>query len=470
MSKTYAPYTEKWQELMNIAGEDIASALREAYDSYDGDKLISWVANLYDPATGGFYYSNSARDHEPYRPDIESTSFALSLITSNGAIKNRNEELPLDMQRAIVSFAKSLQSETDGYFYHPQWPQSREKLSVDRYGRDIPSTCGVITSFWLDEDGTGVKKQQRPRFCAPGASKCDKHFGTNESCVFPTVTVTPTKKEEGAQDTKNHPDYSSREAFLSWVYEFGGGEAAKDNSGNAHKLAEIRYEIVKYGYYDAVVDYLDNMQKEIFDEQIALGKTPSGVWQREANYRAVWGLLKYLAFYNLDNEHTRRIDIKYVPYIIDTSIKVMKMPPDRDYFMNDIMNQWMGMHRVINNVRKYYGDDEAEKICERIRESAPDLIRNTVEKIQPFIIEDGSFAYRPDGHSLKIIYGSPISLGEREGDLNAVVLALNTYRSMFTCLGYEPIPIFTPEHGARFVEIIKSLEPIKKKAHPDGLV
>ena len=460
---------QRWQKLSELAAPDVVAALRSAYDYYDGRKLIEWVANLYDVEVGGFYYSNSARDYEPYRPDIESTSFALSLVTSHGAIKNRSEDLPENVQRAIVNFAKGLQSSNDGYFYHPQWPQGRENLNVDRYGRDIPSACNLIMSFWLDEDGSGVKRQQRPNFCAPGAAQCARHAGTSERCSFPELPVPKVTPDVGAPKRPyRHPDYSSREAFLNWVDEFNGGEGVKENSGNAHNLAELRYEIIKYGYYDAVVDYLDRIQAEIYDEQIAAGVTPSGVWQREVNYRAVWGLLKYLAFYNLDSTHMRKIDIKYVPHIIKTSIEVMKMPPDGQYHMNDIMNQWMGIQRVIVNVKKYYGDAEAEKIYEQIRPYGAELIANTLSKMAPFKMTDGSFSYKPDGHSLPRIYGTPISLGLVEGDLNAVILATNTYRCMFTCMGYDPVPMFTADDGKRFVEIISSLTPINKKAHPDA--
>ena len=41
---------------------------------------VKWLADLYDPESGGFYYSNSAKNNVGYLPDLESTSEALSLI------------------------------------------------------------------------------------------------------------------------------------------------------------------------------------------------------------------------------------------------------------------------------------------------------------------------------------------------------------------------------------------------------
>ena len=454
-----------WQSLATASSPEVATALREAHDFYDGHRLVEWLANLYEPEIGGFYYSNSARDNEPYRPDIESTAFALSLLTANGAIKDRNEDLPVDIQKKIVGFAKGLQCETDGYFYHPQWPQGRENLAIDRYGRDIGNACGVITGFRLDEDGSGVKRQQHPNFCAPGASKCKLHFGTNEQCVFPTVLKKVEKKSDAPANKSNHPDYSSLEAFLCWVDEFNGGDEVKNNSGNAHLIESIRFEIHKYGYREALLDYLDRVQGEIFDEQIAQGITPSGVFQRCADYRAVWAFYKYTSIYDLNKDTSRKINIKYVPYIVDTFIKVIAMPPDGSYRINDVMNQWIGVQRLINNVLKHYGEDEVEKIYERMRESAATLVHNTVEKLRAFKISDGSFAFNHDGTTLARIYSVPVSLGLAEGDVNSTLLALNTYRTMFSCLGYTPVPLFDEEDGERFVEIITNIKPPIKKSN-----
>ena len=58
-------------------------ALGNLLDLY-GDEMYRWLARLYDPKIGGFYYSNSARDYEGFLPDVESTAQALYAMGNNG--------------------------------------------------------------------------------------------------------------------------------------------------------------------------------------------------------------------------------------------------------------------------------------------------------------------------------------------------------------------------------------------------
>ncbi len=91
---------EQWKKLEEYLKEDIGSdaakdfvnALCDLYSLYTSD-MTEWYAKLYDPKVGGYYYSNSGRDHEeieykgmtfPLLPDIESTNQALNFLKSTG--------------------------------------------------------------------------------------------------------------------------------------------------------------------------------------------------------------------------------------------------------------------------------------------------------------------------------------------------------------------------------------------------
>ena len=54
-----------------VIGEDGADALRYLYEMYN-EGMYLWIAGLWEPEIGGFYFSNSARDHEGFLPDLES--------------------------------------------------------------------------------------------------------------------------------------------------------------------------------------------------------------------------------------------------------------------------------------------------------------------------------------------------------------------------------------------------------------
>lgn len=473
-----------WLNLESEAPADVVAAFRTVYAFYEGDNLLDWIANLWDPEVGGFYYSRSARDYEGFLPDIESTNFALGLLSSLGAMTDRNTQLPLDMQLAILNFAKSMQSKNDGYFYHKQWAQDKSQLNVDRYGRDLATATSLITSFYIDTDGDGVKEKQYPNYCIPGSTKCKEHTDTDYRCTFPVETVaaiadsvnatSPLSSGVSAAVSKvstsvvtptasNRPDYSSAAAFRKWLEEYNKGDAVKENSGNAHNIAELRLEIIAHGYLDVVLDYLDEVQAEIFEEQVRDGETPTGAWQKTANFRAVWGIYKYLAIYNVSKAQSREIDLKYVPYMLDTCITVISAPAESTYHVNDVMNQWTAISRIITNVEWYHGKDKAEEVKQYVRENVTaQTILGNLEKVRPFKVADGSFGYTTEGKSLATIYGVPISLGLVEGDLNSAVLAHNVYRTMYTAIGYTPVPLCEPSDLDRFLGIIEGCEPIDK--------
>ena len=57
----------------------LKTALKKIDDKFD-KSMMEWAKSLYDPETGMFYYSVSARDHDIFAPDIESTSQMMTLL------------------------------------------------------------------------------------------------------------------------------------------------------------------------------------------------------------------------------------------------------------------------------------------------------------------------------------------------------------------------------------------------------
>ncbi len=426
-----------WKELEKFASPSVISALKNLNAFYDGRKMAYWMANLYDPEVGGFYYSNSARDTEGYLPDLESTTQILSWLTANGAFtKTVKEMFPEDIAAKIVKFARDMQSETDGCFYHPQW--LGQKVGIARAGRDIGWGNSIIAKFG-----------EKPNYDVPGGAKGILGAPKGEK-----------SKSDGESKRNSVADFSSPEAYTKWLESFNA--TIKENSGNAHNMNAMYSEIRGRGFVKETLDFLDRIQDEVYSEQTAAGEEPTGLWQKPVDYRAVWGLLKYMPFYN-DPECGR--EIRYAPEIVATCVKVIKLPPEGKYFMNDMMNQWRGIDSMLQNVKKYH-PDKLPELYAITRAHAKELIDNSLAKIQPFKREDWSFSYCQNGHSLSEIYGTPISLGAVEGDVNASGLCSSMYRGVFTCLGYPVVPLCNDADGEMFIEIIKNKAPIKKKPAP----
>lgn len=484
-----------WLALEKVADPSVVSALKTLNAYYDAENIIDWMANLYDPAIdgddskGGFYYSISARDNEPYRPDIESTSQILSLLVSSGAFKDRNE-LPTQIKAQILNFVLNTQSKNDGYFYHPQWPQDKNKLNTDRYGRDLSRATGIISYLDIDIDGDGIEDDIYPYYCAPNGNKCENHKDGG-SCSFPISTASyissningsvtsalgssvgaavsgVSSSYVSATAVSSHPNYDTRETFKAWLYEYNA--SIKENSGKAHNLSAISSEIRAHGYTDIVVEQIMTAQREVYEEQVKAGIEPTGLWQRTADYNAVWGILKYASYFN-SAEWTIPMSMEYITCMVKTCIKVIAMPADGDYEANDIFNMWNAVDRILTHVNRHYSYDEKLVVYELLRDNAGDLVRNSIDKLQPFKREDGSFSYKSNGHSLATIYGADISLGAVEGDVNAVALCCQMYEGIFTALGYTEVPLFTAADGERFNETILNSEPIEKVKLEVGVV
>ena len=478
----------EWFELSQAADPEVYNALKELSAYYDGAVILGWLANLWDNDVGAFYFSASARDNEPFRPDIESTNQALGWLSNNNVLKDQNT-LPNDIKLKLVTFAKSLQSETDGYFYHPQWPQGRDKLQVDRYGRDLSWASSIITRFTVDTDGDGTEEQQYPNWCTPSGVKCELHKDGG-SCSFATATTnagiglsTPVLASSraitvGINDSavsavsrvKNSsqviavasakPDYSSPEAFVAWLE--ATNTNIKEHSGNAQIINAQQDMIIGNGYCDELLDFLDRIQEEVYDEQSRNEETCTGLWQYYDDYHAVWGLLKYTPFYN-DNVYGR--ELKYAEEIVRTCLRVIMLPADGRFQANDIYNQWQGMQALFNNVKKH-NPKKLDSLYEIVRENAADYISNSIAKLEYFKSPEGAFAFLSTGRSSTTLYGTPVSNGEYEGDVNATVLLCSMYRCMFSCLGYDVIHLASPDDLDGFLYTIRNLEPVSKNELP----
>ena len=439
--------SKKWDEIEEKYGEGVRHALSALFDYYEGIKIAEWVCSLYDPETGGFYYSRSARDAEGYAPDLESTSQALSVLAEIGAVPTNKiaDIIPADIRDSVIDFVRKRQSPIDGYFYHPQWPIGKEKLATDRYGRDIGNATSVLRRV---PDASG--EFALPYYCTVNGKKCKKHADGECTCTFPiplsermdTVivhddAVTDATDAQPTAKTGSHPVYTSREDFIAWLEEYNA--TIHKDSGRAHNLAAISEEIAMHGYADDLIEHLNRKQKELFEEQQALGEEIRGIWQRDINYKAVWGTYKYTFIYN---RYGKALDLKYVPYMVKTCLEVIKLPPLKNYAYNDLMNQWSAIGTIIQNVRTHYGQEEADKIHAMVRTDAASLIENSLAKMLPFKMEDGAFCNNVNGFTSPGIYGTPIAVGGcAEGNMNSTHILLNMYYSICGVLGCPSVPL-----------------------------
>ncbi len=415
---------KKWEILKGKIGERELSALRALGEHYDGSAIIDWLAGLWDKETGGFYYANSSRDCEGFLPDIESTVQALRWCENNGAFAALGgkyaQALDEETKGRLVGFAKSLQCEEDGYFYHPQWGKD---ISGAKLGRDLGWSRNLINTLGATPD-------------------------------HPTALDRLKAASEG-DASDNIPEWlSSKESYLAWLYE--KSENMRVNSGSAHLINANSGQIKAAGYLELTLDYLDRMQETIYNEQLEAGELPTGLWQKPTDYRAVWGLLKYASLYGSR-------PIRHQLEIARTCVNVILLPAEGDgYHMNDVYNQWSGLCSLIKNAQTH-APEMVASIYAIVRERLPEMIENSIRKILPFKQADGTYSYCM-GHSSPTTNHASVSLGLPEGDVNATALSSSMYRSVFLAAGLEVVQMCDEEDGKRFLEALRRGNKIIKRS------
>ncbi len=448
-----------WAKFENVAGDEATEALREMYDTiYSGD-MVKWLANLYDIETGGFYYSNSARDnystvyngiYSLLLPEIESTDQALEFIRMSGMIEGLGglqNALPDWMRESIIQFVKKKQ-DPNGYFYHPQWSHELVDNNLSRRGRDVSKAIATLTNL-------GAK----PTYNTPTGVKGDgilwdgtpvsKSALTMPIYIPNTIAVSQIVKISSSYPVHMKDDVSFR-AYLEDLnddmikdsYWVGNQLASQADQIKARDIT-LKEEGADYSLALILKEWLDSKCYE-----------STGHWSQKPDYPGLNGFLKISATYQ-----ALGLALPYPEAAARSAVDSIEMT-GRYPTACFAYNSWMAVCNIINNVNKHKSEAEAERIINNIRselyERAPELIRVTMEKQGKFLLSDGSFMYIETGSS-GASQGLPVSIpGTIEGTVNSHILCTTgTLSHMFSAFGYPSVPILYPSDFNRFISIIE---------------
>ncbi len=112
--------SDRFQNAEILLDAEAVAALKEMDEALFSDNVYMWVARLYDPDSGAFYFSVSGSENYGYLADIETTSQASGVLNSLG-IGTLTSLLNAEQKAKLLSWVQTLQSNRDGYYYHPQW-------------------------------------------------------------------------------------------------------------------------------------------------------------------------------------------------------------------------------------------------------------------------------------------------------------------------------------------------------------
>ena len=380
-------------------GKEAVDELRELYRMYD-ERYYIWLAGLWQPEIGGFYFSNSARDAEGFLPDIESTVQVLNCCQLMGITcgKSYARSLPSKMRDALLGFAKGLQ-DPNGYFYHPQWGK---KVVIPRRGRDLAWATAML-----------------------------KEFGENPNYPTPLDKGTDGKKSESL------PEYlQSLDAFRKYLSEL-------DLSAKSYWIGNLLQSQV-YQIKAAGSEFVE----ELFSWLNCNQRSDNGLWQEKTNYDSVNGLMKLGLMYTSLEAYLPNADAA-----LNSTIDAA-MSDEKITFCCQFYNPLVTMVTIFNNIKKFSTVEHAEELRNQLVLRAPDLIRATKRKVELHKYPDGSYGYGPlsNGCGCKISQRAPVSLGTMiEGDVNGGTISLRgVLASLFQALGLPIIPAFGTEDSKMF--------------------
>ena len=435
--KVRAPYYSAIARRVGKGGEEIADALREFYQLFDTGDVIEWLAGLYDPTHGAFYYSPSARDndfteHKGRRirllPDIESTCQALVFIQNSGLARHLENDarrlLPDGVMKRIIAFTKSLQAE-NGYFYHPQWERGWVDTCINRRSRDLHWCSSLLRGCAVrpeydTPDGLLGSSRRRAQRDPSQASPVPRHLSGKEEFI----------RYLRGMDMERHS------------YHLGSEIATQTDI-----ILERDRELMLSGAGYSLMDILCDWMCEIIHPE-------TGHFQRYSNYYGVNGFLKAGSMFN-----DARRPMPYPDAAADSCFEAI-MSNERPEYITDVYNGWYALTFILENQKLYAGERGVfiyKKLTEKAYEKAPEMIRKTMEKVRLFEKEDGSFSYLTNMSSPTSMDMPVAVFGTNEGDVNSTGISINgIIRKILATLGLDDLtpPVFMREDAQRFKALI----------------
>ena len=427
----------RWSSLEGKISDGAINAMKRLYGLF-GEDTYMWIANLYDPELGAFYYSNDARDYQGFLPDVESTRQVLTFLLRMGMVEDFGNDLdiavPDEIQDKMVSFVKSLQDPDDGYFYHVQWGKN---INTSRRGRDLTWSIYILNQFGESADyKTPLDRLGDDELVAYNLT------GRLGSSVSSAISGLAYSSVSGVATNEEAPldSWESLKAYLDNM------DFANDSHAQGQILSAQSSVIAAAGYGKQVIEYMDSKQ---FAE--------TGLWESTVSYRSIGGLLKISSAYS-----TLGGEIKYAEEAMNSCIEAL-LSDEPQSSMTCVYNCLNGMGNGMGNLKRHGGADIVAEVQSYLRGRAEEMISAATNKIAGFRKDDGSFSYKIDG-TLSHSQGALVSLGNNEGDMNATLLATGSITGLYDVLGLEDVRVYSADDYQTFINALLSSRPIEKNA------
>ena len=435
----------EWASRFDVISDSATrAAVKDFYEEfYDPEAMIRWWAGLYDPDLGAFYYANSARDTKGYLPDMESTYQIvqrLRVLDPNSDLANF---LGPDITAKMITFYQSKQDPDDGYFYHPQWSKAVSRRNEMRYTRDQDWAITVLG--WL---------HSAPLY----PTALDRAAGTADVV---DVTVARLASYAGLQPAQAADWQPNVQSVTSYVTNLLNTKTCESWS-NTLQTQLSAFEAT--GMLDAVLDVLDAKINPDYglwvsrydsskDRYYNLMKTPTS----EVPYGIFTCAYKVMIMYNAGH--------RLVPHASKMVANAIKAINSRDpgARVTYIFNPWATLGNVRENLVYYGTSAMVADYDAQIKANVITMLDSLKGSLGKYKRADGSYSYLQSG-SQSTIYGTQVSTGAKEGDVNGNNLVVSFAMHICHTIGLQHmIPVFGNEHGKLMQELLATAPKITKK-------
>ena len=469
---------EKWQQMEAIVAaktspekaKEFVTAFKNMYADYSDD-VVYWIANLYDPETGGFYYSNSSRNTEGFLPDLESTYQLIDLPRGLGMTdgKSTAEFYPEEFGERLVKWVKGLQDPDNGYFYHPQWGKAFTDQIPARRGRDLQWAENLLKMFGSS-----------PTYDTPNGVKGDGILANGDR-VIPASKLQLTNKLSSNvitavskvilvndADANVTPHLRNEQAFRKYL-------AGLDINGNPYTIGNLlASQATQIPARDKVLAARGETYRlaDILHEWMNEHQNPdTGLWDLDGSvdYDAVNGLLKIGATYNFIQK-----EIPNVIPALGSAIQCLISEEKPDHIC-DVLNPLYAISEIKKNINNYHTGDKASvqnqinNATKRLLEDATKIVEVTHAKMAIFKKQDGSYSYWPEQTACTSQGATVALVNTNEGDANTVNIAMTAIPGhLCSVLGIGDKPnVCTKADGVRYLAILSDLGAVIKDKPDD---
>ena len=400
-----------FKECVPIIGKFATLELEQLYSSYD-ERLYLWLATLWDPKIGGFYFSFSGRDCDAFLPDIESTAQAMIFLQKSGLMSKFGSDfktsVPPPMRAALLKFAKGLQDPDDGFFYHPQWGKN---VANTRRARDLSWATDLI-----------AKLGDTPNY--------------------------PSPLDKGADGEKSEHLPSYLRDLGEWKQYLREFDLSKSSPCVGSTISAQAIQILAAGgeYVDEVLAWLEERQNP-----------ENGLWENSITYGSVDGMVKMIILYNHFAKPMKNADKAL------KSALIAALSNEPIVCCTQFYNPVRAISGILENLRLTGKGEDAKALGRTVIAHAEELVRSTREKVIKCKRSDGSFSYDSNPNS-RFSQRAPVGLGLEEGDINASSMcSTGLTAGLCGALGIARVPIFCEKDSEIFFDIIDNAIQLQKK-------